>query len=605
MPPKPVDRSIQSWFFPATCGRLYLLCLVALVALVLAFVPYDKLIKGASTVDPKTGIDYSTLEFRGNAKQAMNLLTATVEDDRKRGRAFFLSHPGEAGILAQEIVWQMQHPVEKRTYSFEDQSHTYWEQRAWVETLALVEKQRPTGTLASLVNELLTWLETAPLGNPIPAEGYPITRCGLGFKVVPPGSPFSKGDQFNWGDFFHFRAPEEEEIGDHSLTWLLQELPRDEAAQRWGARLLKLKERRTRWQPEAALAVDMLRLELASELAAGLARMEQSTPVRSDTGVSISGTRVYFSTDHRRLWSFGHDGSLSRWDPETMKLIDHRDRPTGKQPLSIAEPGGQFAFFAPPIAWHEGDSAWSIPPPLEVSWIDAESGETGNMVLKVSAQSGYRWLRDGHLVISNGETLALIDLARGKIVREVPGPRRRVDAYIPYYASVDHRYVLLGSWGKGIESIRSKIDFFTGALTEIHSMNGYEGKPHEERVTIDGLEYYRLDDSEGLLREAHHSPHPPTKLPNLRGLDVPRIVQSGDRRRLAILTLPEGSVDHWDQGGEANLKPVVRIYDTESLRMIAAFHSSSPNPRMRLSPNGSQIVLIHDDKYLERWTIPD
>ena len=149
MPPKPASRSIQSWFFPATYGRLYLLCLVALIALLLAFVPYDKLVKGASAVDPETGLDYSTLEFRGNAKQAMNLLTATVENDRKRGRDFFLSHPAEARILAQEIVWHMQHPIDKPTSPFDDlfESHTYWEQRILVETLALVEKQTPTGCL--------------------------------------------------------------------------------------------------------------------------------------------------------------------------------------------------------------------------------------------------------------------------------------------------------------------------------------------------------------------------------------------------------------------------------------------------------------------------
>lgn len=503
--------------------------------------------------------------YGGTAKQALDLLASENDSAEVLGHRFFLHHPEDARAL---LVPQIEGALLRTGEAKEDE---YRLQRRCIRTLGLAERKAPTGAVAALAEKLIRTLEDSPAPVPIPKERRRQT------------------------DGRYYGGPMEEEDTvdvNHTLVWLLQQLPEEEATRRWGERLLALKTRLNDWwQQEVALAADVLRLGVARELETALARMKSVSPVRSGEEAAHKIAQVYFSADSRRLWSFGEAGSRGYWDVETMKLKDLQAAPEGTMLLSTSLRDGRYQLYL--------ERKTKLPEnatPMKVSAVAAETGKLlSTMNLALSDRSRFGWHAGGQFVVTNGQTITLADATSGKVLRQVAYPERNT----PCYISPDRSLVLTGLSMKGQEYLRDRIDLTTGVITNLDKV------PREERPQVDGLPFERLLDpreyaSSGPLAESW-----PKKLPNLRGHQVLQLLSSADQKRLVILTrallVVDGAFDNFDHKAPI----VVRIYDAASLRMIGALEVARVHVDAYLNRDGSQLVLVHQTRTsMERWPLP-
>lgn len=501
--------------------------------------------------------------FDGTAKQALDLLISENEAAQLLGKRFFLHHPADARA-------QLVPPIESalfRTSQAKDVEFDEFErQRYRIQALGLAEQKEPTGVIAELAEKLIATLETSPPPAPISQES----------------------DRLRDGWFLGRRVEMIVDV-NHTLVWLLQQLPEEEVKRRWGERLVLLKGRLTEWwQQEVALAVDELLLETARELADGLARMKAFKPVRSTEDL-VSIAHVYFSDDNRRLWSIGGDGTYSHWDAATLKMLDRQHPPAGTELLSFSRRDGKYLLYV------ENDKS---PPEsgslLKVSAIAAESGAfMASMEFPLTTRKGKHrrvgWIAGGQVVVQDQGKVSLVDVVHGKILREFA-----CQDY-PRLISPDRRFVLTGFWGMGREYLLQKIDLTTGAINPLPS-------GLHDHVTLDGAIYEHLDDPGDIeLQEAGR----PEKMPNLRRLEVLEIVTSADHRRVAIVTRQLTLVDGDFRDVDPNGPTIVRIYDVQSLALIGALEAPNGKVKPFFNKDGSQVALVYDAKTIERWPLPE
>jgi hypothetical protein len=127
---------------------------------------------------------------------------------------------------------------------------------------------------------------------------------------------------------------------NRSFTWLLMALGEERACERYGTQLLALREQvRDAWEREVQVALDALRVEETTDLAAAMARMKEIRPIRSLTGSRLSTaglgiSAVAFSPDGNLFASAGDDGKIRLWNTADWS------------PASTIEQGGSIKALA-------------------------------------------------------------------------------------------------------------------------------------------------------------------------------------------------------------------------------------------------------------------
>jgi WD40 repeat protein len=148
-----------------------------------------------------------------------------------------------------------------------------------------------------------------------------------------------------------YYQPEQQHVDvNHSLAWLLEQLDQKTVLERYGKRLLALRDQvSARWKQEVQLALDVAKVEDNFELAAALERLKDVRPVRSKSGLRHPGGRgegvVAFTPDGKHLATVG-GGDLRVWRTGDWTLAVPPTPLTGSIERLVFSPDGKYLYIA-------------------------------------------------------------------------------------------------------------------------------------------------------------------------------------------------------------------------------------------------------------------
>jgi WD40 repeat protein len=194
-------------------------------------------------------------------------------------------------------------------------------------TLITMIPQLDTGTKKDDVHELIeTWLAHVSKNPPEP----PATR------------------RLSGGTYYR---PEQQYFDvNHGLAWLIEQLDEKTVLDRYGTRLLKLRDAAPAgWKRELQLALDVAKVEDNLELADAFARLKDVRPVRSRAGLRHPGSRgegvVAFSPDGKHMATVG-GGDLRVWRTDDWTLAAPAIPLKGSIERITFSPEGKFLYVA-------------------------------------------------------------------------------------------------------------------------------------------------------------------------------------------------------------------------------------------------------------------
>ena len=153
----------------------------------------------------------------------------------------------------------------------------------------------------------------------------------------------------NLGDTYY--QPERRHVdANHSLAWLLEQLDEKTVLDRYGKRMLALRdEARSGWKRELQLALDVAKVEDNLEMAKACERLKDVRPVRSKSGMRHPGGGgegvAAFTPDGKHLATVG-GGDLRVWRTNDWALAAPAIPLQGSLERLLFSPDGKYLYAA-------------------------------------------------------------------------------------------------------------------------------------------------------------------------------------------------------------------------------------------------------------------
>ena len=148
----------------------------------------------------------------------------------------------------------------------------------------------------------------------------------------------------------YFGAESDNNDVNHGLAWLLFVMDENIVVQKYGARLLKLRDQaNSRWKAEIQLALDAAKVEDDLALSAAMKRMKAVKPVRSPTVPWHTGgapvETIALSHDGKYLASAGYEGEIRIWNMTDWSCVQTIQQ-EGSITRLIFSPDDRFLYVA-------------------------------------------------------------------------------------------------------------------------------------------------------------------------------------------------------------------------------------------------------------------
>ncbi len=330
----------------------------------------------------------------------------------------------------------------------------------------------------------------------------------------------------------------------------------------------------------------LLAVAVEGEGVPALFRTETGERIRPTSGHNGAIAGAYFSADGKSVRTLGRDNRVCIWDRKTLRLLKSISLPDSFEVLRGREPGGKFFACI--------DQAVTDKTILRI--VDADTGRTTFTFTFPNSDSRndhFFWLGEHKAVYSRGKKLFLLDCAAGKVLKELAWETSYQLSALARAPDGKSLYAYAHSTGMISYCKAWSLPLKRGKAQELAQQD--EGGL--DFGLVPGERYvYLASPKFRLLRRADLRV---VTSRSFRGMDLRPLSFSGDGGRYAVTASGErGSALPL---ADRRITSVVRVHDTLSGKTLGAF-PASPS-RLRLSPDGRQLVVVDGDNALALWDL--